>query len=105
MEVPIGSSETISSGLDFSSQREPCSAEVSICRLAKGLQEAALFLGSAVGAFAVVTLKGGWKQQFEDPIPLPRGRQLVTLQDAARHIQKLPKVDQEAPEWQLRPRR
>jgi hypothetical protein len=24
----------------------------------------------------------GWKRQFEEPIPLPRGRQLVTLNDA-----------------------
>jgi len=24
----------------------------------------------------------GWKRRFEDPIPLPRGRQLVTLEDA-----------------------
>jgi hypothetical protein len=23
-----------------------------------------------------------WKRPFDDPIPLPRGRQLVTLQDA-----------------------
>jgi hypothetical protein len=34
----------------------------------------------------------GWKRKFEDPIPLPRGRQLVTLEDAARYIQKLPKA-------------
>ena len=24
----------------------------------------------------------GWKRRFDQPIPLPRGRQLVTLQDA-----------------------
>jgi hypothetical protein len=23
----------------------------------------------------------GWKRKFDDPIPLPRGRQLVTLED------------------------
>jgi hypothetical protein len=28
----------------------------------------------------------GWKREFEDPIPLPRGRQLVTLKDAADYI-------------------
>jgi len=27
-----------------------------------------------------------WSRPFEDPIDLPRGRQLVTLQDAARFI-------------------
>jgi hypothetical protein len=31
----------------------------------------------------------GWKRPFDDPIPLPRGRQLVILKDAAMHIQKL----------------
>jgi hypothetical protein len=40
-----------------------------------------------------------WSRPFEDPIDLPRGRQLVTLQDAARFIMKLPKAQQEAPEW------
>jgi hypothetical protein len=36
----------------------------------------------------------------EDPIPLPRGRQLVTLEDAGRYIMKLPKAEHEAAEWQ-----
>jgi len=35
----------------------------------------------------------GWKREFEDPIPLPRGRQLVTLKDAANYIMKLPKAE------------
>ena len=42
----------------------------------------------------------GWKRKFEDPIPLPRGRQFVTLEDAARYIQKLPKAEQQIEEWQ-----
>ena len=42
----------------------------------------------------------GWKRRFDEPIPLPRGRQLVTLEDAGRYITKLPKADHEAPEWQ-----
>ena len=33
-------------------------------------------------------------------IPLPRGRQLVMLEDAARYIQKLPKGEQQIEEWQ-----
>ncbi len=37
---------------------------------------------------------------FDDPIPLPRGRQLVTLQDAGNYITKLPKAEHEAAEWQ-----
>jgi hypothetical protein len=42
----------------------------------------------------------GWKRAFEDPIPLPRGHRLVTLQDAGTYITKLPKAEHEAPEWQ-----
>ena len=42
----------------------------------------------------------GWKRLFEDPIPLPRGRQLVILQDAADYIMKLSKADRDLPEWQ-----
>ncbi len=42
----------------------------------------------------------GWKRSFEDPIPLPRGRQLVTLEDAGNYITKLPKAEHEAAEWQ-----
>ena len=41
-----------------------------------------------------------WSRAFEDPIPLPRGRQLVTLKDAAAYILKLPKAEQDLPEWQ-----
>jgi hypothetical protein len=41
-----------------------------------------------------------WKHRFDDPIPLPRGRQLLTLRDAGRYITRLPKAEHEAPEWQ-----
>ena len=42
----------------------------------------------------------GWSRAFHDPIPLPRGRQLVTLKDAGNYITKLAKAEHEAPEWQ-----
>jgi hypothetical protein len=42
----------------------------------------------------------GWKRSFDDEIPLPRGRQLVTLEDAGNYVMKLPKVEHEAAEWQ-----
>jgi len=42
----------------------------------------------------------GWKRRFDDPIPLPRGRQIVTLEDAGTYITKLPKAEHEAAEWQ-----
>jgi hypothetical protein len=42
----------------------------------------------------------GWKRPFDDPIPLPRGHHLVTLEDAAAYIMKLPKAEQNLEEWQ-----
>ena len=42
----------------------------------------------------------GWKRRFVEPIPLPRGRQLFTLEDAGNYITKLPKAEHAAPEWQ-----
>jgi hypothetical protein len=37
---------------------------------------------------------------FADPIALPDGRKLVTPNDAARYIQKLPKATHDLPHWQ-----
>jgi hypothetical protein len=34
----------------------------------------------------------GWKRRFDDPIALPGGRQLVTLEDAGAYITELPKA-------------
>jgi hypothetical protein len=42
----------------------------------------------------------GWARQFDEPIPLPKGKPLVTLRDAAHYITKLPKAEHDAPEWQ-----
>jgi hypothetical protein len=42
----------------------------------------------------------GWKRPFDDPIPLPRGRQLVTLKDAGAYITEVPKAEQQLAEWQ-----
>ena len=42
----------------------------------------------------------GWKRRFDDPIPLPRGRHLITLEDAGNYITRLPKAEHEAQEWQ-----
>jgi hypothetical protein len=42
-----------------------------------------------------------WSRKFHDPIPVPEGRQLVTLKDAGTYITKLPKAEHEAPEWQV----
>ena len=37
---------------------------------------------------------------FDNPIPLPRGRRLVTLLDAGVYINELPRTDQQLDEWQ-----
>jgi hypothetical protein len=41
-----------------------------------------------------------WHQTVFDPTELPNGRKLITLRDAANYIVKLPKAEQDAPEWQ-----
>jgi hypothetical protein len=41
-----------------------------------------------------------WARPFGEPIPLPSGRKLVTLREAALYITKLPKAEHDAPEWQ-----
>ena len=41
-----------------------------------------------------------WSRQFDDPIDLPRGRKLVTLEDAGNYITKLSKAEHEAAEGQ-----
>jgi hypothetical protein len=42
----------------------------------------------------------GWSRKFDDPIDLPGGRKLVTLEDAGNYITKLPKAEHMVPEWQ-----
>jgi hypothetical protein len=44
-----------------------------------------------------LTTDTGWRRPFDGPIPLPRGRELVTLEDAGNYITKLPKAEHEAP--------
>jgi hypothetical protein len=41
-----------------------------------------------------------WSDRFDDPIELPDGRQIATLEDAARYIQKLPRAQHRLPHWQ-----
>lgn len=41
-----------------------------------------------------------WSDRFDDPVPLPAGGALVSLEDAARYIQKLPKKEQKLAHWQ-----
>ena len=41
-----------------------------------------------------------WSREFEDPIPLPDGRVLITLMDAGEYITALSKAEQQLDEWQ-----
>lgn len=41
-----------------------------------------------------------WSDRFDNPIRLPDGQKLVTLEDAALYIQKLPKARSRLPHWQ-----
>jgi hypothetical protein len=41
-----------------------------------------------------------WRREFDGPIPLPDGRRLVTLHDAATYITGMPKKEADVPEWQ-----
>ena len=42
-----------------------------------------------------------WSTPFGEPIALRGGRQLVTLQQAADYVIKLPDARQKQPHWQL----
>jgi hypothetical protein len=44
--------------------------------------------------------ESGWSRKFDEPIPLAKGRQLITLKDAGTYITKLPKAEHTAAEWQ-----
>jgi hypothetical protein len=42
-----------------------------------------------------------WSREFDEPIPLPNGRELVTLEDAGRYVDALPRSMHEREEWQM----
>jgi hypothetical protein len=41
-----------------------------------------------------------WSRRFEDPIPLPGGKALRTLRDAASYVMVLPGKTRQSDEWQ-----
>jgi hypothetical protein len=41
-----------------------------------------------------------WTRKFDEPIPVPKGRRLVTLRDAGDYVAKLPKAKHMTAEWQ-----
>jgi hypothetical protein len=44
--------------------------------------------------------EAGWKRRFDEAIPLPRGRQLVTLEDTGTYITNLSEDEQHHSAWQ-----
>jgi hypothetical protein len=46
---------------------------------------------SPQGASEMAERRTGWSREFDEPIALPNGRKLVTLQDAAEYITLLPR--------------
>jgi hypothetical protein len=42
-----------------------------------------------------------WDTKFDDPIPLPDGGELLTLQDAGEFIRRLPGSLRESERWQV----
>ena len=42
-----------------------------------------------------------WSREFEEPIPLPDGRKLVTLREAADYITGLPEKETDLSDWQV----
>ena len=42
-----------------------------------------------------------WSARFDEPIPLPDGRELRTLLDAGRYVDALPRSMHEREEWQM----
>jgi hypothetical protein len=42
-----------------------------------------------------------WSTPFDDSVPLPNVRKLLTLKDAADYITGLPKAEQDLPHWQV----
>ena len=41
-----------------------------------------------------------WTRKFDEPIPVPKGRQLVTLRDAGDYVAELPEAEHMTAEWQ-----
>ena len=48
-----------------------------------------------------MAIKTDWRRKFKDAIPLPSGRKLCTLWDAAGYITALPKAEQKLRHWRL----
>jgi len=41
-----------------------------------------------------------WTREFDEPIPVPKGRQLVTLRDAGDYVAEPPEAEHMTAEWQ-----
>jgi hypothetical protein len=66
----------------------------------RALPATLMFRRASRQASGPMVSKSGWSRPFEDQIPLPGGRQLVTLKDAGTYITKLSKAEHATLEWQ-----
>lgn len=41
-----------------------------------------------------------WSTAFHEPVPLPGGKAIKTLKQAAEHVRRLPKAKQNREDWQ-----
>jgi hypothetical protein len=51
--------------------------------------------------FQVPMMEDNWDTEFDDPIPLPNGGELVKLRDAVEYIRQLPRGLLESERWQV----
>jgi NADPH-dependent ferric siderophore reductase len=56
--------------------------------------------GLEAAAPVIAASLADWARKFDEPIPVPKGRRLVTLRDAGDYIAKLPKAKYLTAEWQ-----
>jgi hypothetical protein len=47
-----------------------------------------------IGIRPTLMREKGWQRAFDEPIDLPGGRELVTLEDSGNYITELPKAEQ-----------
>jgi len=59
------------------------------------IQSSNIEFRSGCGSPSTPVADRGWKRRFDEPIPLPRGPQLVTLEDAGNYITRLPKAERD----------
>jgi hypothetical protein len=91
---------TIPSGLGEAGTR--ANVAVPVCPAPNVIRVTRITRHGCHPALATMTMPRGtdWSREFDEPIPLPKGKTLITLRDAALYITELPKAEHDADEWQ-----